>query len=281
MSYVLFGVPSQASPTGSVVAGVYLRMGTYVNDDPAIIEAGYMAHTYTGGASASEGIFIASSGTYIVTALDEGHIELLNGATMTVTTGAVTTTVEDGNVSMTVNNGPFLLQGKSAYKVTSEHGDIDVVAENGKVSTKGHYVYNHTFGAYIKMTAGAKKSGITQTSTNVSVSLNISIYLAVLVTGVMSSLSLTFYNESLKGFILSVGGIQFDFNVDNSMWLEQDWKFSFIYLKFRGIQLEEQVVKANNSFLKTKSKLADAKKAIAEVKNQGVKNHNGIMAKFP
>jgi hypothetical protein len=283
MAYLYFGVPPLANPAAAVVAGVYLRMGAYVND-PAnpLDEASVIPASFTGGASASEGILISSSGTYIVTVLDEGHIELMDGATLTVTgDGAMTTTVESGNVSMTIANGAFALEGHSGYSVKSEDGDITITAENGKVSSKGDYIYNHTYGSYVKINLGAKKSGTLQTSTNVSVSTNISIYLALLFSVVMASLDIKLLAASVKGLIISTGLFQLDFNNEASIQVGMDTKYSLVYLKFRGIQLESALVDSKTKLAKNKNNNVEMKTAMARAELAGVKTWFGLGAKFP
>jgi hypothetical protein len=284
MAYLYFAVPPLGNAAAAVVTGVYLRMGTYVND-PAnpVDEASVIPATYTGGASASEGILISSAGTYIVTVFEnEGHIELMDGATLNVTgEGDMTTTIESGNVSMTIANGAFTLEGHSGFNVKSEDGDISIAAEGGKVSSKGNYIYNHTYGYYVKINLGAKKSGTLQTSTNVSVSVNLSIYLALLFSVVMASLDIKVVAASVKGLIISTGLFQLDFNNEASIMLGMDTKYSLVYLKFRGIQLEHALVDSKQKLAKNKNNNVEMKTAMARAEMAGVKTWFGLGAKFP
>jgi hypothetical protein len=240
MAYLYMAVPPQGS-TAAPVTGVYLRMGTFVDDTTnPVDEAGHMPTSFTGGASASEGIFITSAGTYIVTALDEGHIEVQGGVTETVTgaDGAMTTTVDEGEVSITIDNGAFNLTGKSSFEVTSESADISISAKKGKVSTTGDYVFNHTYGTYIKMNLGGKNTSVIGPDTNVSVSLNMSFYGSLLLTFKLMTIGFKLVSCTVTLLVMNVGLFSIDYNWQNSMTVSEDAKYAYFYIKYFGMKLE-------------------------------------------
>ena len=291
MVHLYMAVPPQGSPTAAVETGVYLRMGTYVHDTTnPINEYSQMPSGFTSSntdATTSEGIFITTAGTYIVTALEEAYIEVQNGVTQALTgsDGSMTTTVKEGNVSITIANGSFNLKGHSSFKVTShldssENG-ISIKAENGKVSTKGDYVFNHTYGSYIKIAHANKKSGVHGPDLNISISLNLGFYGAVLFSAKLLTIGFKIFSASATGFTMTVGVVSLDFNDSATAYVDEDAKFAWLYIKYRGIQLEGTIVKDSASLVNKKTGLVSFSKGIAEARKAGIWTAYGIASKIP
>ena len=291
MAHLYMAVPPQGSPTAAVETGVYLRMGTYINDPThPINEYSQMPSGFTSSnsdATASEGIFITSAGTYIVTALDEGHIEVQDGVTQVLTgsDGSMTTTVKEGNVSTTIANGAFNLTGKSSFKVisylSSDTDGISIKAAKGKVSSKGNYVFNHTYGSYVKIAHANKKSGVHGPDTNVSISLNLGFYGAVLFSAKLLTIGFKIFSASATGFTMTVGVVAIDFNNSATAYVGEDAKFAWLYIKYRGIQLEGTIVKDSTSLVDKKTGLVSFRKGLAEARKAGIWTAYGIASKIP
>jgi hypothetical protein len=289
MAYLYFAVPPQgAAATTPIETGVFFRMGTYANDPGYPVDeysqmpASFKALNTT--AQASEGIFITSSGTYIVNALDEGHIEIENGVTQALTgdKGSMTTTVKEGNISMEIANGAFNLEGHSFFNVTSENGDIGISAKAGKVSSKGNYVYTNTYGSYIVMVYANKTSGTIGPDTNVSISLNIALYGAVLFSGKLLVISFKIASATATLASVSLIGFTLDFNMEASAIVTMENKTAWLYIKYRGIQLESDSKKTSaTALLKKDQKMVGFFSGLSKANVSPLKAAFGLRTHIP
>jgi hypothetical protein len=288
MTYLVMGLPPQgASATTPVEDGVYLRMGTYMNDTAhPVNEYARMPKSFRDAnkdATASEGIFITSCGTYVIIALDEGHVELENGITTALTgdSGSMTTTVDDGDVTMDVALGSVTLQANSFFDVTSTDGDISVKAEAGKVSTAGNYIYNHTYGTYIASVLANKRSGTHGTDTNVSLSLNISYNGDVSASTNAMIMSVKLASVTATLFSASGGVANMDVNVTARAFLLEDIKVALVYIKYRGIQLETAKFNDETKAMRNRIDTVWIWSALAKAGVAGVGAAYGLTSKIP
>ncbi|MHA7776834.1 hypothetical protein [Roseibium sp. M-1] len=246
MTNIYMGVSPVSDDTLGIENGVYMRLGSYVADASVVDEASHFPSVYTDGLSSSEGIFITSAGSYVVETSGDATIEIGGSLTQKILSGNSDTTVEAGNVSLTMEDKGFSLTAKdnSKFLVESSHVDgITIEAANGKVSSKGDTIYNHTFGSYLKQVIGSTKKIIKETSTNVSVAWTFPIYLSAAVSAKLCSMSIKIADASETDLKISSGGAKFGVVYLSNNVITHDMGYSVLYFKMRGIQLESAVSK--------------------------------------
>lgn len=300
MANIYMGLPPQGSPPSTPIeTGVYLRMGTYVHDlafpvdEFSRMPIGY--RSLYSDAVASEGIFITSAGVYIVIGLDEAHFEIEDGVGLAITgdKGSMSTTVKEGDIEIAIETGvvrtvgsskkgAVYIEGHKAFNVTSESGNIGVAAKKGKVSSKGDYIYTHTYGSYYKQANANKKSGTHGQDTNVSISLNMSFYGAVLFSAKMLTMSVKIVSITAPLLQMSVNAVlAVDFNGEGRAYVAEDAKFAFLYIKYRGIQLESDKAKTAATGLKNKAGLVSLRTGLAKANASPLKASFGLVSEIP
>jgi len=285
MTTLYMGVSPANDDTLGIENGTYLRMGTYVSDTAEVDEASHFPSIYSGGLAASDGIFITTAGSYITQASGSGTIEIGGTLTQKVIDGNYNTTVEAGDVAIATDTKGFSLTAKDnkSFLVQSNHVDgIFFEAPDGKVSSKGDAIYNHTFGAYLKQVVGSTKKIIEKESTNVSVSWVIPLYLTAAISAKVSSMSLKVADASATDLKISSGGAKLGFVFMSVNVITHDMGYSVIYFKMRGIQLEYAAAKNDLSGWKNLFNVASMKTALAESSyTSSVEAHIGIESKMP
>jgi hypothetical protein len=294
------GLPPQGSPPSTPIeTGVYLRMGTYVDDlahpvdEFSRMPIGY--RSLYSDAIASEGIFITTAGVYIVIGLDEAYFEIEDGLGLSITSddGSMTTTVKQGDVEIAIENGvvrtigsekkgAVYIEGHKAFDVTSDAGNIGVAAKKGKVSSKGDYIYTHTYGSYYKLANASKKSGTHGADTNVSIALNMSFYGAVLFSAKMLTISVKLASITAPLLQMSVNAVlAIDFNGEARAYVAEDAKFAWLYIKYRGIQLESDKTKTSAAGLKNKAGLVSLRTGLSKANASPLMASFGLVSKIP
>jgi len=285
MTTLYMGVSPASDDTLGIENGTYLRMGAYVSDTSAVEEASHFPSIYSGGLASSDGIFITTAGSYITQAAGSGTIEIGGTLTQKVIDGNVNTTVEGGDVAITTDKKGFSLTARdnSSFLVQSNHVDgIFFEAPDGKVSSKGVAIYNHTFGAYLKQVVGSTKKIIEKESTNVSVSWVIPLYLTAAISAKVCSMSLKVADASATDLKISSGGAKLGFVFMSINVITHDMGYSVIYFKMRGIQLEYAAAKNDLTGWKNIFNVASMKTALAESSyTSSVEAHIGIESKMP
>jgi hypothetical protein len=279
------GVSPVSDASLGIENGVYLRMGTHVSDPAVVDEASHFPSVYSGGLAASDGIFITTAGSYIVQATGSATIEIGGSLTQKTRDGNCDTTVDDGDVSIAMDKKGFSLKAKNnaSFLVQSDHVDgIYIEAPDGKVSSKGDAIYNHTFGAYLKQVVGSTKKIIEKESTNVSVSWVIPLYLTAAISAKVCSMSLKVADASATDLKISSGGAKLGFVFLSNNVITHDMGYSVIYFKMRGIQLEYAAAKNDLSGWKNVFNVASMKTALAKSNyTSSVEAHLGIESKMP
>ncbi|WP_157739019.1 hypothetical protein [Labrenzia sp. VG12] len=286
MTTLYMGVSPASDDTLGIENGVYMRLGSYVSDPAEVDEASHLpTSVYSGGLAASDGIFITTAGSYIVEASKEGHIEIGGSLTQKNRDGHCNTTVGAGDVTITTDTKGFSLtaRGNSKFNVTSHHVDgIFIEAPDGKVSSKGDAIYNHTFGAYLKQVVGSTKKIIQKESTNVSLALVLPVYLSGAVGWKMCSMNLKVFDASETDLKISSGGIKLGFVYLSNNVITHDMGYSILYYKKRGIQLEYAVKKNDLKGWSDFFSTAKMKTALAQSQyTSSVEAHIGIESKMP
>ncbi|POF33772.1 hypothetical protein [Roseibium marinum] len=299
MAYTYLGVPPRSGQSAAIETGVYLRMGTYV-DDASVNEAGeFPGHFYTApdtndaavmataenaALSTSEGIFITTVGTYVVQARDAATVEIQNGVNQDLTgdAGTWSTTVESGDIAIDIRNGAFNVTGKTSYLIESDTSDVKFTASNGKISTSGNYIYNHTYGSYIKWVDANSTSGVQGTKTNVSIALVMSFYGALVLSAKVSSLSMKVESASATGVKIGGGGISLGMTWYAHDIVANDIKVAWMYIKYRGVQLESTAAQTDTTGLMSiDGHTVSLNKAAAIANTSTLKGAFGITSTLP
>jgi len=285
MTTLYMGVSPASDDTLGIENGTYLRMGTYVGDPAEVDEASHFPSIYSGGLAASDGIFITTAGSYITQASGSGTIEIGGTLTQKVIDGNYNTNVEAGDVTINTDAKGFSLTARDnkSFLVQSNHVDgIYFEAPDGKVSSKGDAIYNHTFGAYLKQVVGSAKKIVEKESTNVSVSWVIPLYLTAAISAKISSMSLKVADASATDLKISSGGAKLGFVFMSVNVITHDMGYSVIYFKMRGIQLEYAAAKNDLSGWKNFFKVASMDTALFLAgTTSSVEAHIGIESKMP
>jgi len=282
MTQVYMGVSPASDDTAAIETGVYMRMGTHVADPTIVDEATHLPSIYTGGLAASEGIFITSVGSFIVDSADRAYIEYGGSLTQKIVDGDYDTTVDSGNVKLTMQQKGFKLKGSKKFLVESHHvNGITIEASDGKVSSKAKAVYNHTFGAYLKQVVGTQKKITQEDSTNVSLAWVYPLYLTAVATGKMATLSLKVADGNFKALKVSSGGLATSFGYVSIAVIPDDTGFAIMYIKARGVQLETKAMDLKKKGVKTTFGVALLHRCAAKAKMGGIRTHFGIKSKFP
>jgi len=256
MAYFYLGVPAASSAgAGDVVDGVYLRMGTYVYTEdtsttPSTVtasEEGRAPASYTDAEDMadSEGVFISTSGTYIVQSGGKGYLEFENGVTQTVDTdsGDVTTEVESGDLTIeTTDGGNISIEGDSSFYIRGEKGsnekDVLIDAENGITKMTADAIHENTWGIYDSRTWNYSKKTYEQTAVSLAVSLVASFYCAASFSFKTSSISVKITSASAKLIKISTGLLSMGFVFNGQAYQATDTKLAFFYMKSLACQLE-------------------------------------------
>ena len=284
MAYYYVGVTPKDGSSTSILRGVYLRLGEYVD---TFQELGEMPPSYAdnmGDASGTEGIFITTCGDFILNAGAEGDIEYQNGVIQVVENN-VETTVKDGNaaMSLTAVDGAISITGKNSFEVESETGDLVITAEHARVSVGARHVFSRTAGSHKSFCFANKKRGITGASTNVSLGFLATAYGAPTVTAKIAALSMKILSAYAVLFKFGIGIFSMKFYTGMSKkYTLDDTNFSYFYIKTRGIQLETAAVK-NEAAIGMSGRFGTVKfwNAAAKAEKGAIKASLGLSSHIP
>lgn len=285
MTTLYMGVSPASDDTLGIENGTYLRMGSYVADTSEVDEASHFPSIYSGGLAASDGIFITTAGSYILQAGGSGTIEIGGTLSQKVLDGSCNTIVDGGDISISTDARGFSLTARdnASFLVQSNHVDgIYIEAPDGKVSSKGDAIFNHTFGAYLKQVVGSTRKIVEKESTNVSVAWVIPLYLTAAISAKICSMSLKVADASATDLKISSGGAKLGFVFMSVNVITHDMGYSVIYFKMRGIQLEYAAAKNDLSGWKNFFNVASMETALAKSNyTSSVEAHLGIESKMP
>jgi|GEM_PF-2968567 len=282
MTALYMGVSPASDSSAKIETGVYLRMGAYVSDTAEVDEASYFPSNYTDGLDNSDGIFMTSVGSYILTASDDACVEINGAYSQKIADGDHDMTLESGDFKVTMEEKGFVLKGTNKYLIESHHVDgITIEASKGKVSGKGKNIYEHTFGAYLKQVVGTEKKVIKKTSTNVNVAWVYPIYVTAVATTKMASLSMKVVDASFQVLKISSGVLGTSFGYASYAVIPDDTGFAILYIKARGVQLETQAMDMKKEGVKTTLGIVGLHQAISKAGVSGIKTNFGLKAKYP
>ena len=127
-----------------------------------------------------------------------------------------------------------------------------------------------------------KKSGTTGPDTNVSISLNMSFYAAVLLSAKLMVISVKIASATSTLWTVSTGVLAVDFNMQARAIVVSDTKYAFLYIKYRGIQLEsDSKLTAATGLIDKDTKLVSLEKGLTKANTSALKAAFGLVSNIP
>lgn len=238
--YYYIAAEKYANQTAS---GVFLRLGYWRN---GVSEYGYMPEPYRKAESTevnSNGIFITSSGNFVLTALEDAHLQY-RGDIETDINGGFDDTNSQGDVSVYLDGGDITIESNKNVHVESDTGSMVFDAERAKASVRARHVNSYTVGQHLKKLGGTLTKiakGGQAVSTNVSLSLMLTYYQQPTLS-LKAGLTISVCPFSISAVTMKVSAVA---AVKLSIYAAKSWKytmddvaFTFCYAKIRGFQFE-------------------------------------------
>ena len=295
MSFIYMGVPTDVSGGSTLPEdGVYLRMGTYV-DDGSVDEEGIAPSEFLNdfGISDSEGILISSAGTYIVKNNDLAYQEFQNGIVQSVNgdDGTVTMTLKQeddtykADADIDVTDGDIRIEGKKSFLVKSDLSDdedgINIKAENAKLTETAKVIKKYTSSSYKSYVYKDYTKGYQNVKLTTAVSLVCTHSSGAIVSAKVASISEKLFATSVKGLKISSGLTSLGIVGTARSYQLEDQKRAFFYVKYRGVQLDAKTVGLKTAALDSKLCAGRVCQALAKASVSDMKAVFGLKSKIP